>query len=158
MSGLRRQSVRAIVVNDDKLLAMKRDKFGKEYYTLIGGGVDLGEDQEAAVRRELREETGLEVGSVRLVFYEYGGDLYGPQYVYLCEYTSGEPALSPGSEEAKISALGQNTYTPLWLPIDQVMSVPFRSYSVAEALLDGVRNGFPDTVQELAWKPEAVAQ
>jgi ADP-ribose pyrophosphatase YjhB (NUDIX family) len=158
MSGLQRQSVRAIVINGDKLLSMKRNKFGKQYYTLIGGGVDLGEDQETAVRRELREETGLEVGSVRLVFYEYGGDLYGPQYVYLCEYTSGDPALSPNAEEAKISALGQNTYEPVWLPLNQVMSVPFRSYSVAEAVLDGVQNGFPDTPRELAWKPEAVTQ
>jgi ADP-ribose pyrophosphatase YjhB (NUDIX family) len=155
---LRRQSVRAIVVNGDKMLAMRRDKFGKQYYTLIGGGVDLGEDREEAIRRELREETGMEVGGIQLVFYEDGGYLYGPQYVYLCEYKGGDPVLSPESEEFKISAMGQNTYEPTWLPLDQVLSVPFRSYSVGEALLDGVRNGFPETPQELAWKPEAMTQ
>jgi len=153
-----RQSVRAIVINGDKLLAMKRNKFGMQYYTLVGGGVDMGEDQEAALRRELHEETGLEVGAIKLVFVEDGGDIYGPQYVYLCEYKGGDPVLSGGSEEAKISAMGQNTYETLWLPLDQVSTVPFRSSSVAEAILDAVKNGFPETPKQLAWKPEGVPQ
>jgi 8-oxo-dGTP diphosphatase len=153
-----RKSVRAIVLHGDKVLVIKRNKFGSRYYMLVGGGVDLGEDLETALRRELREETGLEVGSVRLVFVEDGGPLFGPQYAYLCEYTGGEPALNPHSEEAKISALGQNTYEPLWLPVSEVPNVPFRSQSVAEAVLDGIKNGFPDVPRELAWKPENVQQ
>lgn len=153
-----KKSVRAIVLNGDKLLAMKRDKFGTQYYTLVGGGVNLGEDLETALLRELREETGLELGAVRLVFIENGGQIFGPQYIYLCEYAGGEPVLNPQSEEAKISALGQNIYEPLWLPVADIPNIPFRSYSVAEAILDGIRNGFPETPRELAWKPENVRQ
>ncbi|HUB93743.1 MAG TPA: NUDIX domain-containing protein, partial [Verrucomicrobiae bacterium] len=149
-----KQSVRAIVIRDDKLLAMKRNKFGQHYYTLVGGGVDLGEDQETALRRELREETGLEVGSIRLVFVENGGQLFGMQYVYVCDYRGGDPVLDQNSEEAKISAMGQNTYEPLWLSLREISSVPFRSQSVAEAVLNGVKEGFPDTPQELVWRPE----
>lgn len=150
----RKQSVRAIILNGDKLLTIKRNKFGKQYYTLAGGGVDAGEDAETALRRELREETGLEVGMVQLMFVEDGGQLYGPQYIYLCEYKGGEPALNPASEEAKISAMGQNTYEPLWLPLSQVGSVPFRSTSVAEALLEAAAHGWPQTPKQLVWKPE----
>ena len=50
--------------------------------------------------------------------------------------------------------MGQNIYEPLWLPINEILDVPFRSSSVAEALLNGVKNGFPETPLELAWKPE----
>jgi NAD+ diphosphatase len=94
------QSVRAIIIKDKSLLSMRRDKFGMQYYTLIGGGVDVGEDHETALRREIMEETGLQVGKVRWVFTEDGGDLYGVQYVFTCEYMGGEPQLSPSSEEA----------------------------------------------------------
>jgi 8-oxo-dGTP pyrophosphatase MutT (NUDIX family) len=155
---LYRQSVRAIVLKEQAVLSMKRNKFGTEYYTLIGGGVDLGEDRETALRRELREEAGLDVGMVRLVFVEDGGDLYGPQFIYFCEYIGGEPVLDTTSEEAKISALGQNIYEPVWLPLDTLLSAPFRSSSIARAILAGVHSGFPETPQELAWKPESVTK
>jgi len=147
-----KQAVRAIVVNGQSILAMHRNKFGHEYYTLIGGGVDLGEDTETALRRELREETGLEVGQVRLVYIEDAGDLYGTQYVYLCEYQGGEPKLSPLSEEAAISALGSNTYQPVWLPIQALSQVTFRSSSVRDALVQGLQSGFPAATQTLAFK------
>ena len=68
-----KKSVRAIILNGDKLIAVRRNKFGSEYYTLIGGGVDLGEDAETALRRELHEEAQMEVGEMRLVFIEDPG-------------------------------------------------------------------------------------
>ena len=153
-----RQCVRAIVFKDDKLLAMKRDKFGMRYHTLVGGGVDLGEDAETALRRELLEETGLEVGQIRLVWVEDAGDLFGEQYVYLCEYMGGEPQLASTSEEALISALGKNLFEPVWLPVSELAKIVFRSESVQLALLAALQNGFPKMPERLAWKPERVGQ
>lgn len=61
-----RRIVRAMVVDDDGLFyfvrAVRDDDFGAS--TLIetaGGGVEPGEDLDAAIRRELREELGTEV-------------------------------------------------------------------------------------------------
>jgi 8-oxo-dGTP diphosphatase len=139
-----RKASRAIIIKDDKLLVTKRNKFGNEYYILIGGGVDIGEDLEQALYRELQEESGVQVSNPRLVFVENAGDIYGLQHIFLCEYVSGEPVLHPDSAEAKISALGQNTYTPMWLPLSEVATVPFRSDRLRRALLDGIKYGFPD--------------
>jgi ADP-ribose pyrophosphatase YjhB (NUDIX family) len=150
-----KQAVRAIVINGQSVLAIRRDNFGLKYYTLVGGGVDVGEDLETALRRELREETGLEVGTVREVFTENGGDLYGMQHVFLCEYKGGEPVLAPNSEEALISAMGKNIYEPVWLPLDQMTQVQFRSTSVRDALLAGVHAGFPATPKVLDFATEA---
>lgn len=152
------RAVRAIVITGDKLLVMKRSKFGQQYITLVGGGIDAGEDAETALRRELREETGMEVGKARLVYVEDAGDPFGVQYVYLCEYGGGDPVLHPQSDEASINQLGQNLYEPAWLPLTQLAQSPFRSESLKQALLTALQAGFPTEPQTLVWKAESIPQ
>lgn len=142
-----RQSVRAIVVRDGRLLVMKRNKFGKQYYTLIGGGVDAGETLEQSLVRELFEETGMVAQAARLVFVEQAGDPYGDQYVFLCDGVTGEPTLSPASEEYKISRLGQNTYEPMWLTLADLPTVPFLSEALKQRIMKGLGQGFPTQVE-----------
>lgn len=138
-----RQSVRAIILNQNKLAVMHRNKFGKKYYTLIGGGVDLGETKEQAVTREIMEETGMAVGNPRLVIIEDHDKFYGPQYIYLCDYISGEPRLSPDCPEYKINGMGQNLYEPQWLSLDQLAKVTFMSPQLQELLVQYIPKGFP---------------
>jgi len=147
-----RQAIRAVVINGDKLLVMKRNKFGREYYTLIGGGIELDEDQETALRRELFEETGLQVGTVKLMYEEEPGEPYGTQFVYVCEYLGGNPNLSPDSIEAKISAAGENTYVPMWLPIADLANVNFVSGSLKTELIRALQQGFPNEPIQLDWQ------
>lgn len=138
-----RRASRAIIIKDEKLLVTKRNKFGHEYYILIGGGVDMGETEEQALYREIKEESGVQVQNPRLVYVENAGDMYGMQYIFLCEYVDGEPVLDPESMEAKISAVGQNTYVPMWLSFAELATVPFRSDSLRKAIVGGIQSGFP---------------
>ena len=147
MSSMNRKAVRAIVIKDNKLLVMHRNKFGHEYYTLVGGGVKAGETPEHALVREVREETGLQATHARHVFTEEAGDPYGLQLVFLCVCDDGEVALSPHSEEAHINAMGRNLHTPMWLPLSELPQVVFRSTKLKEAILHAVKNGFPDQAQ-----------
>jgi ADP-ribose pyrophosphatase YjhB (NUDIX family) len=144
-----KHAVRAIVVKDNKLLVMHRNKFGKEYDTLVGGGVDMGETLEQALFRELAEETGVQVSNPRLVFVEEAGAPYGTQHVFLCEYVGGEPVLSPQSGEAKINQLGANLYLPQWLSLGDLPTAPFLSPRLQQALLNAFKNGFPSQAQTL---------
>jgi ADP-ribose pyrophosphatase YjhB (NUDIX family) len=145
-----RKAVRAIVLREGNLLVMHRNKFGKEYDTLPGGNIELGETQEQALLRELSEETSVQVTPKRLVFIEQAGDPYGTQYVFLCDYVSGEPQLSPTSEEAYINKLGQNLYEPKWVAVSDLPELPFLSEKLKQAILQAISTEFPAEPLEFA--------
>jgi len=57
-----------VVLKGEEVLLVKRGSApAKHEWSLPGGGQELGETAEGAARRELLEETGLEVGALRLV-------------------------------------------------------------------------------------------
>lgn len=142
-----RKAVRAIVIHDNNLLVMRRDKFGKMYDTLPGGNIEVGESLEDAVRRELKEETSITIGDAKLVFIEDAGHPYGMQYIYLCEYESGEPRLSPKSEEALINKLGKNIHEPGWLSLADLPKTTFLSEQLKQKIVRGVEHGFPEPAE-----------
>lgn len=128
---------------------MHRNKFGTEYDTLPGGNVELGETQEQALNREMHEETQVIVQKPRLVFLEHAGEPYGDQFIYLCEYVSGEPALLKGAEEDNINRLGQNLYQPMWVELTALAGRPFVSEQLKKALLNAVISQWPQTAMEI---------
>lgn len=79
--------VQAIVVEDNKILMVKQYVTGKKIvWTLPGGSVEDGETYCEAIKRELLEETGYEIGIDRVILdtcdrvvYEstiVGGEMY----------------------------------------------------------------------------------
>ncbi|MHA2161945.1 MAG: NUDIX hydrolase [Candidatus Thorarchaeota archaeon] len=60
--------VGAVVVGTDGVLLARRDKEpGRGLWSLPGGGVEIGETQNDAVRREVEEETGVICEVVELI-------------------------------------------------------------------------------------------
>ena len=60
--------VGAIIKKDDAVLLVKRKyEPGKGLWSIPGGLVELGETVQEAVKREVKEETGLEVEVVKLI-------------------------------------------------------------------------------------------
>lgn len=138
-----RTNARAVVLRDDKMLVMKRFKMGKEYYTLLGGTIERNEQPDAAAVREVFEESTVVVDQPRLVFIEEAEQPFGPQYIFLCKYVSGEPSLPPDSEEAFWTAPDKNTYEPMWLPVAELPNIPFVSPLLKEALIMALKHGWP---------------
>jgi ADP-ribose pyrophosphatase YjhB (NUDIX family) len=101
--------VGALIFRRDRILMAQRGKDPlKGWWSLPGGALELGESLEAAVCREVLEETGLEVEPVRLfeVFERIIRDAAGaPEYHYvlidyICRVTGGK--LFPGDDVSAV--------------------------------------------------------
>ncbi|MBI3932351.1 MAG: NUDIX hydrolase [Acidobacteria bacterium] len=126
--------VGAVLIQDGRVLLVKR---GKEplrgRWVIPGGTVEPGEHLEAALIREIEEETGLEVriGELLTVFDRIQRDREGRleyHYVildYLCELTGG--SLRAGSDADAVALVGP---------------AELASYDLPEKAFEVVREGF----------------
>lgn len=147
-----RKAVRAIIIRDQQLLVMHRNKFGTEYDTLPGGNIEVGETAEQALFREVDEETTVVFKDPKFILLEHAGDPYGDQYIYLCKYVSGEPQLRSDAEENAINKLGKNLYKPDWVRLDGLPNLPFLSEQLKQFILTGVKQGWPEFAVEITTK------
>lgn len=102
--------VGAVIINDGCVLLVERGNEPlKGWWSLPGGGVETGETLEAAIRREVREETCLEIEILEIVeiFERIIRDPDGRaeyHYIlidYLCRPAGGEA--SPATDAARIA-------------------------------------------------------
>ena len=138
------KAARAIIIKDGNILVMHRNKRGKQYYTLVGGQCKEGEDLEVALRREIKEETDLDITSSRLVFVEKHPEPYNEQYIFLCDIDAHqEVALQKNSEEAMLAIIDSDSHKPVWVDADEFARLSFFTLEVQQAILESLQNGFP---------------
>ncbi len=131
-----RISIRAVVIKDSHLLVMDRNKFGFKYMSLIGGAKEPNESEIETLHREVWEESSIKISDPKLIIIEDAGSVYGIQYIYLCNYLSGEVKLSDDSDEAKINKEGKNLYKPIWLPLKDLSSSTLLPQELKELLTE----------------------
>lgn len=82
-----KESAQILLINEEGLILAASRKDNHSDFGLIGGKVDPGETPEQAAIREAKEETGLDVYDLQLVFAMHKNHYMG--YTYLGKY-SGE--------------------------------------------------------------------
>ncbi|HVW23176.1 MAG TPA: NUDIX domain-containing protein [Candidatus Saccharimonadales bacterium] len=144
------KAARAIIIENGKILVMYRNKYGSEYYTLVGGRLADQETPEQALVREVHEETGLQITEARLVFIENHPEPYNDQYIYICKVAPyGETKLQEASEEAMMNRLDANIHKPMWADARTFSRLAFRTPALLKAIVDGLNHGFPEEPKTL---------
>jgi len=118
--------------NDTLLLVLRARAPSQGFYAFPGGHVEPGEALEAAARRELLEETGLQAGTMTpLVLLDVEGEIadYRLQ-VFAGSYAGGEPQAASDAEAAAFFTLREM----------EAMRVLESVLDVGRALLDPLRN------------------
>ena len=97
-------SVRGIVNYNDKIVLIHRIKTKddgtiRDYYVIPGGKIEENESHEEALRREIKEELGIEI-EIKDLCLELDDRDYNDsfQYFYNCNYKAGELGTGDGPE------------------------------------------------------------
>ena len=97
-------SVRGIVNYNDKIVLIHRiktkdDGTVRDYYVTPGGKIEENESHEEALRREIKEELGIEI-EIKDLCLELDDRDYNDsfQYFYNCNYKAGELGTGDGPE------------------------------------------------------------
>ncbi len=130
-------TVGALIFNqEDKLFLMRSHKW-KGKYTIPGGHVELGETLEDALRREVKEETNLDIHDAEFVCFQefiYDSQFWEPRHFiffdYACKTESTDVRLNDEAEDY------------LWVRAEEAMDLPTDSYAqnTIRVFLERTRN------------------
>ncbi|GAA1898933.1 NUDIX domain-containing protein [Streptomyces sodiiphilus] len=140
-----RTAAKAIVVHDGRILLQRATWDGRECYFLPGGGQHPGEALADTVRREVEEETGLDVRVERMLWLrEYIGAHHGGdpadhriEAVFACTPLSDPHQL--GGHPADDLQTGLE-----WVPLDKAPSLNLLPHTLRQPIAN-LATGHPET-------------
>ncbi len=119
------------IVKDDRILLARGTRFPTEMYSVIAGFVEAGETFEACVRREVKEEVGIDVKNIT-----YFGSQPWPfpnslMVGFTAEYAGGDITV----DKTEIAAAD-------WYRLDEFPPIPDK-ISIARRLIDWFASRYP---------------
>ena len=106
-----------------RLFLMQSHKWGGRY-VVPGGHVELGETLEAALRREVAEETGLAIRDIRFVCTQefiYDPAFWQPRHFIFFDFAC-------RADQTEVQ-LNDEAEAYVWAPVDEALRLPIEPYT-----------------------------
>lgn len=113
-----------------------------EYYTIPGGGLEEGESFEEGVKREIKEEFGIDVEVVEKLYEMENGEKNQKEYFYLCKYIGGKFGTGQGPEfsgDPKYAHRGK--YIPEIVKREDIEKITLLPYEIRDKFIKDIKNG-----------------
>ncbi|HSN76554.1 MAG TPA: NUDIX domain-containing protein [Anaerolineae bacterium] len=108
---------------EGRLFLMRSHKWGGKY-VVPGGHVELGETLEAALRREVAEETGLSIYDIRFVCTQEF--IYDPAFWQLRHFIFFDYACRSDETDVRLNDEAEEY---VWAPVDEELRLPIEPYT-----------------------------
>lgn len=139
-----RNSAKAIIMDNKRLLTIKLQENNETYFILPGGGQEPGENLHETLKRECREEAGAEVTIGDIIFVrEYigknhelskkHGGYHQTEFMFLTKVVQ--------FNYAKSTLLDQGQIGLEWIPIAELMKYNFYPKGLREHIINYVEKG-----------------
>lgn len=131
-----RMSSRCILIENRNVLLIYRERDGEKYYVFPGGGIEEGETKEACIKRECKEELGIDIEIKKYVYEVKGKDFV--QHFFLIRRTAGE--IGTGNPEEYDVNRKSGIQIPMFVSIDKLKSLNVVSPPIVSQFLEDYSN------------------
>lgn len=118
-------TVGALVVSEKgEVLIVRSHKWGNKY-TVPGGHIELGERAEDAIRREVKEETGLDAEPVELLIVQqaiYPKDFHKHEHYIFMDYVL-------KAKSSKVQLDGRELQDYVWVKPEEALKLDLEEYT-----------------------------
>ena len=131
-------TVGALIFNqDDEILLIQGKKF-HDTYVIPGGHIEVGETIEEALRREIKEETGLEIDDIQLLSLQES--IFNPHYHEKRHFLYLDFTCRTDSVHV---VLNEESQAYVWVAVPDAFTLPLHPYT--RALLQEYMKGTTST-------------
>ena len=111
------ERVRAVIIRNNRILTIERILPDRKFWVFPGGGVeDTDKNLESALKRECREEAGIDI-KVRKLIWKRNYKESTIEYFYLCNIQKGVVQKGNGPEYSELNIVYKGTHSPKWLSL-----------------------------------------
>jgi nucleoside triphosphatase len=118
-------TVGALIVNPKAEVLIVRSSKWNNKFTVPGGHIELGERAEDAIKREVREETGLDVEPVRLLLVQqaiYPANYYKHEHFIFMDYLCKTP-------NPEVTLDGRELQEYVWMKPERALELDLEGYT-----------------------------